>query len=88
MPVRLWHPWDDNVDTEKDIEKDEEKDIDRKAISEEMQMVALNFRQYLRQNGKIPCRIKETSKVLRLHRHTIERIIKKGFVQKSKEERT
>ena len=47
-------------------------------------MVVLNVRQYLRQNGKIPQRIKETSKALKLHRHIVERIIKREFVQKIK----
>ena len=47
-------------------------------------MVVLNVRQYLSQNGKIPQRIKETSKALKLHRHIVERIIKREFVQKIK----
>ena len=68
MAARLWYPWDDNDNTEKDIEKDTEKDIDRKAISEEMQMVVLNVHQYLSQNGKIPRTLKETTKALKLHR--------------------
>ena len=81
MAARLWRPWDDNDNTEKDIEKGKEKDTDGKAISEEMQIALLNIHQYLSQNGKIPRRIKETR--LKLHRHTIERIIRE-FVQKSK----
>ena len=44
----------------------------------------LNPSQYLSQNGKIPWRIKETSKELKLYRQTVERIIKRGFVEKSK----
>ena len=73
MAARLWRPWDDNDNTKKDIEKDTEKYIDRKAISEEIQMIVLNVHQYLSQNGKIPRRIKETSKTLKFHRHTINR---------------
>ena len=85
MAARLWRPWAGNDNTEKDIEKDTEKDIDGKAISKEMQMVALKVHQYLSQNGKIPRKIKETSKALKLHRHTVvERIIKRGFVRKSR----
>ena len=38
MAARLWCPWDDNGKTEEDIEKNKEKDIERKVISEEMQM--------------------------------------------------
>ena len=53
MTARLLRPRDNNANTEKDIEKDTEKDIDRKAISEEMQMAVLNVYQYLCQNGKI-----------------------------------
>ena len=30
MAARLWLPWDDNNDTEKDIEKNKENDKDRK----------------------------------------------------------
>ena len=52
MAARLWRPRDDNDNREKDIEKDTEKDIDRKAISEEMQMAVLNAHQYMSQNGK------------------------------------
>lgn len=52
MAARLWRPRDDNDNREKDIEKDTEKDIDRKAISDEMQMAALNAHQYMSQNGK------------------------------------
>ena len=85
MTARLWRPWDDNDNIQKDIEKDTEKDIDRKTISEEILMAALNVHQYLSQNGKILRRtIKETSKALELHRCTVERIINRGFVQKSK----
>ena len=70
--------WDDN---EKDTE-----DIDRKVKSEGMQMAILNDHQYFSQNGKSPHRINETSKALKLHRHTTERIVKRGFAQKSKRE--
>ena len=52
MAARLWRPRDDNDNREKDTEKDTEKDIDRKAISEEMQMAVLNAHQYMSQNGK------------------------------------
>ena len=76
--------WDDSDNTEKGIEKYTEKDIDGKAISEEMQMAVLNIHQHLSQNGKIPRRITETRKTWKLYRHTVERIIKRGFVQKSK----
>ena len=34
--------------------------------------------------SKIPRRIKETSKALKLHRDTVDRIVKKGFVRKIK----
>ena len=48
-------------------------------------MAVLNVHQYLSQNGKIlRRRIKETSKALELHRCTVERIINRGFVEKSK----
>ena len=47
MAARLWRPWDNNDNTEKVIEKDTEKHIDRKAISEEMQMAVLHVHQYL-----------------------------------------
>ena len=83
MTARLLRPRDNNANTEKDIEKDAEKDIDRKAISEEMQMAVLNVYQYLCQNGKILRRITETSKAMKLHRHTV-RTIRKGVVHKSK----
>ena len=83
MAARLWCPWDNNDNTEKDIEEDTEKEIDRKAISEEMQMAVLNVHQYLSENGKISRRIKKINKTLKLHRHTVERIIKRGFAQKS-----
>ena len=84
MAARLWLPWNDNDNTEKYNEKDIEKGIDTKAMSEEIQMAALNVHQYLSQNGKIPRRAKETSKALKLHRDIVERFIKIGFVQKSK----
>ena len=85
MTARLRRPSDDNDNIQKDIEKDTEKDIDRKTISEEILMAVLNVHQYLSQNGKILRRtIKETSKALELHRCTVERIINRGFVQKSK----
>ena len=58
---------------ENDIKKDTERCIDRKTISEEMQMAALNAHQYLSQNGKIARRIKETSKALKLHRNIVEK---------------
>ena len=70
--------WDDN---EKDAE-----DIDRKVTSEGMLMAILNYHQYFSQNGNNPQRINKTSKALKLHRHTIERIVKRGFAQKSKRE--
>ena len=73
MVARLWH-----------LGMTLENDIAGKAISEETQMAVLNVHQYFRQNGKIPRRIKETSKALKLYRYTIERIIKKRYVQKSK----
>ena len=63
------------------LKKIQKKDIDRKAISEEMQMAVLNVHQYLSQNGKISRRIKKINKTLKLHRHTVERIITRGFVQ-------
>ena len=66
MVARLWH-----------LGMTLENDIAGKAISEETQMAVLNVHQYLSQNGKIPRRIKETSKALKLYRYTIERIIKK-----------
>ena len=47
-------------------------------------MTVLNVHQYFSQNGKIPCRIKETRKALNLHRHTIERIIKKDLYRKQR----
>ena len=50
MTTRLWHPWDVNDNTEKDIEKI----YNRKAISEEMQMAVLNVYQYLSQIEKFP----------------------------------
>ena len=86
MTARLWRPWDENDNTEKGIEKGTEKDIDKKAISEKMQKAALNVRLYLSQNGKIPHRIKETSKALKLHRNTLKRIIKTDLYRKAKEE--
>ena len=51
-----------------------------------MKMAILNDHQYFSQNGKSPHRINETSKALKLHRHTTERIVKRGFAQKSKRE--
>ena len=54
-----------------------ENDIAGKAISEETQMAVLNVHLYFSQNGKIPRRIKETSKALKLYRYTTERVIKK-----------
>ena len=47
MAASLWRLWDDNDNTKKGIEEDTEKHIDRKAISEEMQMTALQVHQYL-----------------------------------------
>ena len=49
-----------------------------------MRMAILNVQQYLSQNGNCPQRMRETSKVLKLHRDTVKRIIKRGFVSKSK----
>ena len=46
-------------------------------------MTVLDVHLHLSQNGKIPRRIKETSKAFKLHRHTVERIIKIGFAQKN-----
>ena len=66
MVARLWH-----------LGMTLENDIAGKAISEETQMAVLNVHQCFSQNGKIPRRIKETSKALKLYRYTIERIIKK-----------
>ena len=47
-----------------------------------MQMALLNVYDYLSQNGKFPKKITETSKALKLHRHTVDNIIKRGYVQK------
>ena len=71
MVARLWH-----------LGMTLENDIAGKAISEETQMVVLNVHQYFSQNRKIPRRIKETSKALKLYRFTIERIIKKLCTEK------
>ena len=74
MAARLSCRWDN---TEKAIKKTKK---DRKAISEEMRMAILNVQQYLSQNGNCSQRMRETSKVLKLHRDTVKRIIKRGFV--------
>ena len=82
----FWRPWDNNNSNERNEKKDdiESSKKDKRALSEEMQMAVLNVYQYLSQDGKFPRKITETSKALQLHRNTVERVIKRGFVQKSK----
>ena len=54
----------------------------RKTISGEMQQAVLNVHQQCSPKRKDSSKNKR--KALKLHRHTVERIIKRGFAQKSK----